>query len=245
MNYDKLYKGALIAVDCAVLALVYWLSFLLRFDLHDGFVSIEVSPLLADDYEKTVKEALRLFEKIGRPNVMIKVPATQSGIRAIKTLTAEGVNVNATLLFSLAKYSETVNAYIEGLEERAKVGFTVSSIASVASFFVSRVDTAADEKLEKAALLAPDEKSRKKVLATRGTVSIANCKLAYETYEEMFASKRFAALREKGAQKQRLLWASTGVKNAAYPATLYVDNLIGPDTVNTMRCRILPFRPTL
>jgi transaldolase len=186
----------------------------------DGYVSLEVSPTLAHDTDGTIADARRLFAALDRPNIMIKVPATPAGIPAIRQLISEGINVNVTLIFSLASYEAVMEAYIAGLEAN---GGDLSRVASVASFFVSRVDSAVD------ALLA--EKSNS---ALQGKIAIANAKAAYKLFQETFAGSRWAALAEKGARVQRPLWASTSTKNPAYPDTLYIDELIGPDTVNTV-----------
>ncbi len=189
---------------------------------RDGYVSLECSPLLADDTEATVAEAQRLWKTVDRPNLMVKVPATPAGLPAIKRLIASGVNINITLLFAVDVYEQVAQAYIEGLEEFAKNGGDVSRVASVASFFVSRIDTEVDKRLERWAI------------PLRGKAAIANAKLAYERYESLFAEPRWQALAQAGARTQRLLWASTGVKNPEYRDTIYVEELIGPDTVNTM-----------
>src|SRR4051812_18037201 len=188
----------------------------------DGFVSIEVSPHLANDTDGTIAEARRLKKDVGRPNVMIKVPATPAGIPAIETLTAEGVNVNITLMFSMSHYEAVARAYVRGLERAADP----HAISSVASFFVSRVDTLVDPQLEK--IGTPE------ALALRGKLAIANSKAVYRRFEEIFHGEGFAALKSRGARVQRPLWASTGTKNPAYSDVLYVENLIGPDTVNTL-----------
>ena len=200
----------------------------------DGFVSIEVSPYLALDTEATIAEAKRLWHEVDRKNVMIKVPATPEGLPAIRDLIAEGINVNITLLFAQSVYEEVVEAYLKGLEMLAARGGDVSRIASVASFFVSRIDTAVDKLLDEQIAKAndPDEKGR--LNALKGKVAIANAKLAYQHYLRLFAGARWQALKDKGAKPQRLLWASTGTKNKAYSDVLYVDELIGSDTVNTM-----------
>ena len=201
-------------------------------DGHDGLVSIEVSPTLARDTEGTLADGRRLWKSVDRPNVMIKVPGTDEGVAAIKALLSEGVNVNITLLFSLESHKQVMWAYIEALEERAKAGLPIDRIASVASFFVSRVDTLVDKLLdEKIAAGAGDAESLKSL---QGKVAVANAKLAYENFQEIFGSDRFKALAAKGARVQRPLWASTGTKNKAYSDVLYVDSLIGPDTVNTL-----------
>ncbi len=189
----------------------------------DGYVSLEVSPSLAYDTDGTVDEAWRLFAKLERPNVMIKVPATGAGIPAIETLIGEGVNVNVTLIFSLAHYEAVADAYIRGLEGRLAAGGDVSSVASVASFFVSRVDTAVDLLLDKAG--HPE---------LQGKIAIANAKVAYARFREIFATERWMRLAAHGARVQRVLWGSTGTKNPTYPDTLYLDSLIGFDTVNTV-----------
>ncbi len=188
----------------------------------DGYVSMEVSPLLADDTDKTIVEARRLWEAVNRPNLMIKVPATPEGIPAIELLISEGINVNVTLMFSLSHYESVVHAYLRGLERCADP----SSVASVASFFVSRVDTAVDRELER--LGVPE------ALALRGKIAVANSKRVYARFEEIFEGAEFAKYRRRGARAQRVLWASTGTKNPAYSDVLYVEELIGPHTVNTM-----------
>ncbi len=189
----------------------------------DGYVSIEVNPLLAYDTNKTVEEAVRLFNQLGRPNIMIKVPATKEGIPAISELIQLGINVNVTLIFGLDHYRDTAKAFIDGLEKFHQQKGDVSKVASVASFFVSRVDTAVDKALED-----------KGVSQLLGKIAIANSKAAYAESLELFDAPRWQALARDGARQQRLLWASTGAKNPAYSDTLYVDELIGADTVNTM-----------
>src|ERR1700676_4477564 len=200
----------------------------------DGFVSIEVSPYLATDTEATVAEAKRLWHDVGRKNLMIKVPGTPEGLPAIRDLIADGINVNITLLFAQAVYEEVVEGYLSGLEALAANGGDVSRIASVASFFVSRIDTAVDKLLDDKIAQAndPDEKAR--LNALKGKVAVANAKLAYQRYKRLFDGARWQALAAKGAKPQRLLWASTGTKNKAYSDVLYVEELIGPDTVNTI-----------
>ena len=188
----------------------------------DGYVSLEVSPRLARDTEGTVVEARRLWRTVDRPNLMIKVPATAEGIPAIERLIGEGINVNATLMFSLADYEAVAHAYLRGLEACAEP----AGVASVASFFVSRVDTKVDKELE--AIGTED------ALALRGKAAVANAKLAYRRFEEIFRGEAFAPLAVRGARVQRPLWASTGTKNPAYSDVLYVDELIGPETVNTL-----------
>jgi transaldolase / glucose-6-phosphate isomerase len=200
----------------------------------DGFVSIEVSPYLAKDTEGTVAEALRLWHDVNRKNLMIKVPATPEGLPAIHALIAGGINVNITLLFAQAAYEQVAEAYLSGLEALAAKGGDVSRVASVASFFVSRIDTAVDKLLDEQIARAndPDEKAR--LAALKGKIAIANAKLAYQRYLRLFAGERWRALAAHGAKPQRLLWASTGTKNKAYSDVLYIEELIGPDTVNTM-----------
>jgi transaldolase/glucose-6-phosphate isomerase len=198
----------------------------------DGFVSLEVSPRLANDTEGTVTEALRLWNAVGRDNVMIKVPGTKAGIPAIKRLTAEGLNINITLLFSQESYRQTIEAYIAGLEARVAKGQPVAKIASVASFFVSRIDAMVDAEIDKK--VAAKDANADALAALHGKFAIANAKLAYQHYLEVTASARWKKLADAGAQVQRLLWASTGTKNKAYSDVIYVDELIGPHTVNTM-----------
>ncbi|MDP6959732.1 MAG: transaldolase, partial [Planctomycetota bacterium] len=200
----------------------------------DGYVSFEVSPHLANDTEGTVEEARRLHAVIARDNVMIKVPATPAGIPAIETLIADGINLNVTLLFSLDAYEETIQAYYSGLEKFVAQGGDPSTVASVASFFLSRIDTVIDEKVEEALDATSDKSTRGKLKNLLGKSAIASAKLAYSRYKELTATDRWKALAEKGARPQRLLWASTSTKNPKYPTTLYVDTLIGPDTVNTI-----------
>jgi transaldolase len=189
----------------------------------DGYVSLEVNPALAHDTEATIAEARRLFASLERPNVMIKVPATPAGIPAVETLIGEGVNVNVTLIFSLEQYEAVAIAYIAGLEKVALAGGEVGRVASVASFFISRVDTAVDKALEE---IGNTE--------MRGKIAIDNAKIAYGRFRDIYGVERWQELAAQGARVQRPLWASTSSKNPAYPDTLYVDNLIGPDTVNTL-----------
>ncbi|NDJ76060.1 MAG: transaldolase [Chloroflexi bacterium] len=189
----------------------------------DGYVSMEVSPTLAHDTEGTIADARRLFGALDRPNIMIKVPATPAGIPAIKTLIGEGININVTLIFSVAQYEAVVEAYMSGLEQLSATGGDLGRVASVASFFVSRVDSAVDK------LLA--EKGNTEL---QGQIAVANSKLAYARFEELFGATRWQKLAEQGAQVQRPLWASTGTKNPDYSDTLYFDTLIGPHTVNTL-----------
>jgi transaldolase len=189
----------------------------------DGYVSLEVSPTLAHDSANTIAEAKRLFAALGRPNVMIKVPATPAGMPAIEALIAAGVNVNATLIFALAQYDAVAHAYVAGLERMSASGGDLK-VASVASFFVSRVDSAVDKALQ----AHPQE------MHLQGKTAIANAKIAYAHFKEIFSGPRWEKLAAQGARVQRPLWASTSTKNPSYPDTLYVDTLIGPDTVNTI-----------
>jgi transaldolase len=188
---------------------------------RDGFVSFECTPDLADDAQATIAQALDLWERLAATNVMIKVPATDAGLPAIEELTRRGINVNVTLLFAVERYEQVIDAYLRGLEGRAAAGEPLDHIASVASFFVSRIDVKAN------AVLADDS-------PLRGRVAIANARIAYQRYLTWFAGERWEALREAGARPQRPLWASTGTKDPAYSDVLYVEQLIGPDVVNTM-----------
>src|SRR5689334_20770447 len=198
----------------------------------DGFVSIEVSPAMAHDLLGTVSEGTRLWSTVNRPNVMIKVPGTLEGADATRRLTANGINVNITLLFSLEAYKRVIEAYIAGLEERVAAGKDIRNIASVASFFVSRVDTEVDKRLD--ALAKNASSDQKKIGGLRGKAAIANAKLAYEIFQREFSSPRWKKLEAKGATVQRVLWASTSTKNPSYRDVMYVEQLIGPHTVNTM-----------
>lgn len=198
----------------------------------DGYVSLEVSPYVATDTKETIGEARRLWQMVAEPNLMVKVPGTRAGIPAIRQLIEDGLNINVTLLFSLAAYQAVAEAYMAGLEARVKKGEAISRIASVASFFVSRIDAQIDKTID--ARVRECDPESEALNAIRGQVAIANAKLAYAWFQEMLASDRWQALAARGAMPQRLLWASTGVKDPAYPDTLYIDSLIGPDTVNTM-----------
>jgi transaldolase/glucose-6-phosphate isomerase len=202
-------------------------------DGRDGFVSLEVSPTLAHDTDGTIAEARTLWKRVRRPNLMIKVPGTAAGLPAIRTLLGEGINVNITLLFSQSMYEKVVDAYFDGVEQFARTGGDASRLASVASFFVSRIDVAIDAAIEKR-LGALPAAERDELNALRGKVAIANAKLAYQLYKRRFAEPRWIALRGRGARPQRLLWASTSTKNPAYRDVLYAEELIGPDTVDTM-----------
>jgi transaldolase len=190
----------------------------------DGYVSIEVDPNLAYDTDGTIAEAQRLHELVDRPNCFVKIPATEPGLPAIEEMIARGRKINVTLTFSLQRYVEVVEAYLRGLERLVESGGDPTQVASVASFFVSRVDTEADKRLDEAG--APDD--------LKGKLAVANAKLAYQRYKELFAGERWEKLRGAGATTQRCLWASTSTKNPAYRDVLYVEDLIGPETVNTM-----------
>jgi transaldolase len=187
----------------------------------DGYVSVEVSPDLAHDTQGTIAQARELWGRLGRPNVMIKIPATAAGVPAVATTLGAGINVNVTLIFGLDRYAEVMGAFLDGLERRVASGGDISHLASVASFFVSRVDTETDRRLPEGHAL-------------RGRAAVANAKLAYQRFREAFAAPRWRALAEKGGRVQRPLWASTSTKNPAYSPTLYVDTLVGRDTVNTL-----------
>ncbi|HEX5581054.1 MAG TPA: transaldolase [Gemmatimonadaceae bacterium] len=198
----------------------------------DGFVSIEVSPGVADDAEGTIAEARRLWGVVDRPNVMIKVPGTDAGATAVRQLTEDGVNVNITLLFAVESHRRVIEAYLAGLEARVAAGKPVDHIASVASFFVSRVDTAVDKRLD--AIVAEGGERADMAKALHGKAAIANAKMAYRLFCSMFSGARWDALAAKGARPQRPLWASTSTKNPAYRDVMYVEQLIGPHTVNTL-----------
>jgi len=200
----------------------------------DGYVSLEVSPYLARDTEGTLAEARHLWRAVKRDNLMVKVPGTAEGLPAIEKLTAEGLSINITLLFSQAVYAQVLDAYISGLETFVAKGGDPRKVASVASFFVSRIDSAVDKQLDDRIAAANDEDQKARLAALKGKVAIANAKLAYQHYKKVIASERWKALEAKGARVQRLLWASTGTKNKAYRDVLYVEELIGPDTVNTV-----------
>lgn len=189
----------------------------------DGYVSLEINPELADDTDASIQEGRRLFKKVGRPNVMIKVPATQAGFSVIEELLADGINVNVTLIFSLKQYEETAQAFLKGLERLSKKTKDLSAVASVASVFVSRVDSAIDDLLDK-----------KNLPALKGKAAVANCKLILERSRELFAGSVFKTLASQGAKIQRVLWGSTSTKNSAYSDVKYVAELIAPDTINTV-----------
>jgi transaldolase len=199
----------------------------------DGYVSIEVSPAAANDANATISEAERLWATVNRPNAFIKVPGTDEGAKAVRQLIAGGINVNITLLFAIDAHDQVIDAYMSGLEDRVKSGKTIDSIASVASFFVSRVDTEADKRLATLKAKAPADRQAA-IAELEGKAAIANAKLAYRLFQERFASDRWKALAGKGGRVQRPLWASTSTKNPAYRDVMYIETLIGPDTVNTM-----------
>ena len=199
----------------------------------DGYVSIEVPPDLAKNTDSTIAEARRYYQTIDRPNLMIKIPGTPEGLPAVEKAISEGMSVNVTLLFSVQSYIDTAWAYIKGLEARAEAGEDISKVASVASFFLSRIDVMVDGQIDEK-LGSADGDAKTKLEAIKGKVAIANAKVAYQKYKEIFGSDRWKALEAKGAKVQRLLWASTGTKNPEYSDVMYVDELVGPDTVNTL-----------
>ncbi len=198
----------------------------------DGYVSIEVAPTLAHDTERTLDEARRLWRALDRPNILVKVPATRAGMPAIERLLGEGININVTLMFSMTHYEAVAESHIRGLEARAAAGQPIDHIASVASFFVSRVDTMVDALL--AAIVREEGPDAGLATSLMGKAAVANSKLVYERFRQIYDGQRFAALKARGARLQRVLWASTSAKNPNFPDTLYVDTLIGPDTVNTV-----------
>jgi transaldolase / glucose-6-phosphate isomerase len=201
---------------------------------RDGYVSLEVSPYLANDTQGTIGEARRLWKSVDRPNVMIKVPATPEGIPAIRQLLEDGLNINITLLFAQSAYEQVAESFLAALEARAAKGQDISHVASVASFFVSRIDSLIDGKLDEKLKTSPDAGQKSLLEGLQGKVAIANAKLTYKKYQELFGSARWNALAGKGAQTQRLLWASTSTKNPKYRDVIYVEELIGADTVDTI-----------
>ena len=201
---------------------------------RDGYVSLEVSPHLARNTKATLEEARRLWKTVNRENVMIKVPGTAEGIPAFQQLISEGINVNVTLLFAQEVYEEVANAYVAGVEQLAGHGGDVRKIASVASFFISRIDTLVDSMVEKRLKTASNDREKADLQSILGKVATANGKQTYERYQRIFSSERWKKLAAQGAQTQRVLWASTSTKNPNYSDVMYVDELIGPDTVNTM-----------
>src|SRR4030081_1777535 len=200
----------------------------------DGFVSLEVSPYLATDTKGTIAEAERLWKDVGRKNLMVKVPATPEGLPAIQHLTGEGISINITLLFSQKVYLQVAEAYLAGLEKYVAGGGDPSHVASVASFFVSRIDSTVDKQLDEKIARANDPTEKERLAALKGKVAIANAKLAYQQYKRLFSGPRWDKLKAKGAKPQRLLWASTSTKNKEYSDVVYVEELIGKNTVNTV-----------
>jgi len=198
----------------------------------DGYVSLEVNPYLADNTDETITEAQRLWKMVNRPNLMIKIPATKAGIPAVAETIAAGLNVNVTLIFSLERYADVMDGYLRGLEKRSEAGLPLDSIASVASFFVSRMDTNIDGRLQ--TMIDEGGSQGSKAQSLVGGAAIANARLAYAEYKKIFTSERYRVLQSKGARVQRPLWASTSTKNPTYRDVIYVEELIGPDTVNTM-----------
>jgi transaldolase len=201
---------------------------------QDGFVSLEVSPLLARDTKGTIEEARRLHKSVGRSNVMIKVPGTAEGVSAFQQLTAEGININVTLLFAQEMYEQIAEAYVTGIEQLAAMGGDVSKMASVASFFISRIDSAIDKIVDGKLKASKDPAEQTALKSVQGKVAIANGKLAYQSYLRIFGTDKWRKLAAKGAHTQRVLWASTSTKNPAYPDVMYIEELIGPDPVNTI-----------
>ncbi len=213
---------------CDVLSPIYQAS-----NGVDGYVSLEVPPALAHSAEETLSEARRYVAAVDRPNLMIKIPGTPEGLKAVEQAIREGISVNVTLLFSVQSYVDTAWAYIRGLEGRLEDGHDIGNISSVASFFLSRIDSKVDDAID-ALMEKADDSTREMLAGLKGKVAIANAKLAYREYKQIIASDRWQALAAKGAKVQRLLWASTSTKNPSYSDVMYVDELIGPDTVNTL-----------
>ncbi|MBD1926845.1 transaldolase [Trichocoleus sp. FACHB-90] len=230
---EKIYETLVfedIRNACDILRPVYEAS-----DGLDGYVSIEVPPTIAHDTQATIEEARRYYQEIGKDNVMIKIPGTTAGLPAVEQVISDGINVNVTLLFSTQSYEETAWAYIRGLEKRAAEGKDISKISSVASFFLSRIDINIDARIDAKLKAGVDRIEKKAELqAIKGKIAIANAKIAYQKYKEIIASDRWKALSQKGANVQRLLWASTSTKDPSYSDVMYVDELVGPDTVNTL-----------
>jgi len=232
LTTDQIYENLVfddIRNACDVLLPVYQAT-----NGLDGYVSIEVPPTIAKDTEATIAEARRYFQTIGRENLMIKIPGTPEGLPAVEQVISEGINVNVTLLFSVQSYVDTAWAYIRGLEKRAAAGKDISKIASVASFFLSRIDSNIDARIDELLKGETDEAKKAKLQAIKGKVAIANAKIAYQEYKKIIESDRWQALAAKGAQVQRLLWASTSTKDPSYSDVMYVDELIGAETVNTL-----------
>ncbi|MDB5350221.1 MAG: glucose-6-phosphate isomerase [Planctomycetota bacterium] len=205
-----------------------------RLNGGDGFVSLEVSPYLAHDTAGTTREAQILWDKLARPNALIKIPGTPEGLRAIEDSLVAGININVTLLFSVEAYEAVAHAYIRALKRRADAGKPVNRIASVASFFISRIDAEVDKRIEAKLKTETDPATKAKLESLLGKIAIANAKAAYASFERIFSGPEWEALKAKGAKPQRVLWASVGTKNPKYPDTLYIDELVGPETVSTM-----------
>lgn len=232
LTTDQIYENLVfddIRSACDVLLPVYQAT-----NGLDGYVSIEVPPTIAKDTEATIAEARRYFQAIGRENLMIKIPGTPEGLPAVEQVISEGINVNVTLLFSVQSYVDTAWAYIRGLEKRAAAGKDINKIASVASFFLSRIDSNIDARIDELLKGETDEAKKAKLQVIKGKVAIANAKIAYQEYKKIIESDRWQALAAKGAQVQRLLWASTSTKDPSYSDVMYVDELIGAETVNTL-----------
>lgn len=231
-SVDEIYEDLVFADirnACDVLRPIYDET-----DGLDGYVSIELPPAIAGDTEGSIREAQRYYREIDRPNVMVKIPGTSAGIAAVEEVIKEGINVNITLLFSVDSYTDAAWAYIRGLEARAAEGKDISKISSVASFFLSRIDTKVDDRIDEKLEGIDDLSQKAKLQELKGKVAIANAKVAYQNYLEIINCDRWQALKEKGANVQRLLWASTSTKNPEYSDVMYVDELVGPDTVNTL-----------
>ena len=231
LSPDQLFE--LVEVDDVRNACDIFRSVYDRSGSTDGFVSIEVSPGAANDARATIAEARRLWQSVDRPNVMVKVPGTAEGAKAVRALIGEGININITLLFAIDAYERVIEAYLDALEDRLGNSRPIDGVASVASFFVSRVDTEVDKRLDAMIGTSSTEQARE-MLALKGKAAVANAKLAYQLFRKHFSGARWERLRAAGAHVQRPLWASTGTKNPAYRDVVYVEELIGPDTVNTM-----------
>ncbi|MEA5617935.1 transaldolase [Cronbergia sp. UHCC 0137] len=229
---DKIYESLVfedIRNACDLLRPVYE-----RSNGLDGYVSIEVPPTISDDTKTTIEEARRYYQEIGRENVMVKIPGTKAGWPAIEQVISEGININVTLLFSVNSYVEAAMAYIRGLEKRVVAGKDISKIASVASFFLSRIDSKIDQRIDEKLKTINRQEKGVVLNIVRGKIAIANAKIAYQKYKDIIKSDRWQALSAKGAKVQRLLWASTSTKNPSYSDVMYVNELIGADTVNTL-----------
>ena len=232
LSLEKIYESLVfddIRNACDILYPVYEAT-----DGLDGYVSIEVPPNIANDTEATISEARRYYQEIGKANVMIKIPGTAAGLPAVEQVISEGINVNVTLLFSVDSYVETAWAYIRGLEKRAAQGEPINKISSVASFFLSRIDSNIDARIDQKLTGVDRIEKKAKLQAIKGKIAIANAKIAYQEYKKIIQSEQWKALSAKGANVQRLLWASTSTKDPSYSDVMYVDELVGPDTVNTL-----------